>query len=138
MYHFTWKSNASRILNTLLSFPIASYVDDWKSDDNFFVDENFVFSSWKLIRSFQFLRILKHFFKLSKYRSFLSIYFVWYFQFDTCVHFRGKISLSQFLWLYSPILSLLFLWRFYWTRFHAHWVYLPYLWTHFSYFISLF
>lgn len=29
-----------------------------------------------------------------------SIHFVWHFQFDTYMHFRGKINFSQFLWLY--------------------------------------
>lgn len=69
-----WKSNASRTLNTVLSFPIASYADNEKSDDNFFVDENFVFSSWKLTKSIQFLRILKHSGKLPKYRPFFYIF----------------------------------------------------------------
>ena len=67
-----------------------------------------------------------------------------------CIHFVGHLWIpfnvnwtSEEKWIsfsfFDYILPFVFsLWRSYWTRFHAYWIYLPFLWTFLLNFVSLF
>lgn len=117
----------------MLNFLLTSSVDDKKPDDSSFVGATLRFSSWVLIRSIDILRILK----LPSYSYFFHSFFgnLWI-PFNLNWTSEEKwISFSFFDYILPFVFSLC---RSYWTRFHAYWIYLPFLWTFLLNFISLF